>query len=259
MGFLPKIVSLQKYLTKTEMTIEEQILEFSKGRSSFTVSQLQSELGDTLDLARPRLNWYLSKLADERKLIRIARGIYQIAEEKRFFAPTASEGTAALFHQFHERFPEVGACVYEGPWFFQFMHHVAINQVTYIEVEKDVAETVFHQLQDQGKVVYLRPNKDLIYNYIDLKNPVIFIKNLISESPLQRSSDVQIPTLEKLLVDMYCDEDFYYLQGGEYYHIMHYARSRYAINLSRLRRYARRRNAETKIMPVYQRSQYDID
>lgn len=241
------------------MTVKEQILEFSKGRSSFTVSQLLSELGDTLGLARPRINWYLSKLAEERKLIRIARGLYQPAAEKRIFTPAPSEDVATLFHQFQERFPEINVCVYEGPWFFQFLHHIASNQVSYIEVEKDVAETVFHQLQDQGKAVYLRPDKELIYKYIDLKKPVIFVKNLISESPLQRSSGVQIPTLEKLLVDMYCDEDFYYLQGGEYYRIMHYARSKYAINVSRLQRYARRRNAETKIMPIYLRCQNDID
>jgi hypothetical protein len=139
------------------------------------------------------------------------------------------------------------------------MHHVASNQITYIEVEKDIAETVFHQLQDQGKTVYLRPDKDLIYNYIDLKTPVIFVKNLTSESPLQRISDVQISTLEKLLVAMYCDSDFYYLQGSEYYHIMHYARSRYAINLSRLKRYARRRNADNKIIPIFENCLYDID
>ena len=241
------------------MTIEEQIIAYAKGQDSFTVSQLQNELGDTLNLDRPRLNWYLSRLADEKKLIRIARGTYQTAEGKRIFAPVPSEEATMLFNQFHEQFPEIGKCVYEGPWFFQFMHHVASNQITYIEVEKDIAETVFHQLQDQGETVYLRPDKDLIYNYIDLKTPAIFVKNLTSESPLQRISDVQIPTLEKLLVDMYCDSDFYYLQGSEYYHIMHYARSRYAINLSRLQRYARRRNADNKIIPIFEHCLYDID
>ncbi len=241
------------------MTIEEQILAYAKGRDLCTVSQIQSELGGNLSLDRPRLNWYLSKLTDENKLIRTARGIYRMAEGKRIFAPVPGEKAITIFKQFKEQFPEISMCVYEGPWFFQFMHHVATNRITYIEVEKDVAETVFHQLHDQGKAVYLRPDKELIYNYIDLKDPAIFVKNLTSESPLQRISDVQIPTLEKLLVDMFCDSDFYYLQGGEYFHIMHYARSRYAINLSRLRRYARRRNAESKIIPIFENSLYDID
>lgn len=241
------------------MTIEEQILAYAKGQASFTVSQLQSELEDKLNLDRPRLNWYLAKLADDKKLFRIARGTYQIAKGKRIFAPVPREETIELFNQFREQFPEIGSCVYEGPWFFQFMHHVATNQITYIEVEKDVAESIFHQLQDQGKVVYLRPDKDLIYNYVNFKTPAIFVKNLTSESPLQRISEVLIPTLEKLLVDMYCDSDFYYLQGGEYYHIMHYARSHYAINLSRLQRYARRRNVENIIIPLFKNSLNDID
>ena len=212
-----------------------------------------------LNLDRPRFNWYLSKLTDEKKLIRIARGIYQTAEGKRIFEPVPSEEAVALFNQFHDQFPEIGMCVYDGPCFFQFLHHVATNQITYLEVEKDIAETVFHHLQDQGKSVYLRPGRALIYNYIDLKTPAIFVKNLTSESPLQLISGVQIPTLEKLLVDMFCDPDFYYLQGGEFYHIMHYARSSYAINISRLQRYARRRNAENKIIPILENSLYDID
>lgn len=46
-----------------------------------------------------------------------------------------------------------------------------------------------------------------------------FCENLVSEAPLQKVSDVPMPTLEKLLVDILRDVDFFYLQGSESEHI----------------------------------------
>lgn len=241
------------------MTIERQILDKASALDSFTAGQLQSRLARSLYLERPRLNWYLAKLVREGKLSRVARGIYTHADTRRQFLPQVGEKAATLYHQFHETFPEIGLCVYEGDWLFQFMHHLASNKILYIEVEKDLAETVFHRLQDAGETVYLRPDREMIYKYINLGQEAVFVKNLTSESPLQTSSGIAVPALEKLLVDLFCDPDFYYLQGAEYHHIMHQARSHYVINLSRMLRYARRRSAAEEIQRIFDSSLYDID
>ena len=241
------------------MTIEKQILSNVLSLRTFTTAELQNNLGKELYLDRPRLNWYLSKLADKGKIARVARGTYTAVDTKNRFAPEISQKAINLYNQINKKFPEIKLCVYEGPWLFQFMHHLASNQVIYIEVEKDVAESVFHSLQDEGKNAYLRPNKELIYNYVKLDKGAVFVKKLTSESPLQQISGIKVPTLEKLLVDMYCDSDFFYLQGGEYNRIMHNARSRYTINLSMLLRYARRRNVSENIKNIYNNSIYDLN
>ena len=241
------------------MTIEEHILEAVSSKDSFTVSDIQDRVGGQLNLDRTRLNWYLSRMADAGRLVRVGRGIYTVSDKRKVFEPEIGEEAQTLYAQFHETFPEVGICVYEGPWLFQFMHHLPSNQILYIEVEKDIAESVFHRLQDEGKTVYLRPDADLIYRYVNMDRDAVFVKSLTTESPLQTISGIKVPTLEKLLVDMYCDPDFYYLQGSEYHHIMHNARSRYAINRSRLLRYARRRNVADKIQNIFDNSEYDID
>lgn len=241
------------------MTIESQILDAAASLSTFTVAELKESLGDALILPRARLNWYLSKLSDEGKIVRIARGQYAARDSKKIFTPKPSQDSISLYNQFHADFPEINICVYEGPWIFQFMHHLASNQVIYIEVEKDIAETVFHTLQDLGKTVFLRPDKDLIYKYVNMDQGAIFVKNLTSESPLQEVSGIKIPTLEKLLVDMFVDPDFFYLQGNEYNRIMHNARTHYVINQSRLLRYARRRNVSERIKNIFESSLYDID
>lgn len=241
------------------MTIERQILDAAASLSTFTVVELKKNLGDTRSLARERLNWYLSKLTDEGMIVRIGRGQYAAKDSKKLFTPQPSEESITLYNQVQGEFPEIDICVYEGPWIFQFMHHLASNQVTYIEVEKDIAETVFHTLKDQGEAVFLRPDKDLIYKYVNMDQGVIFVKNLTSESPLQSVAGIKVPTLEKLLVDMYVDPDFFYLQGSEYNRIMHNARTHYVINQSRLLRYARRRNVSERINNIFESSLYDID
>ena len=245
--------------TESEMTIEKRILENVKNLETFNVGIIEGLLAGDASLDRTRLNWYLAKLAGGGSIVRIGRGMYRMSGPNRVFLPGVSDETILLFNRVQEWFPDINICVYEGPWISRFMHHLASNQITYVEVEKDVVETVFHRLRDSGQLTYLRPDKQMIYNYIDMDRPAVFVKNLITESPLQTMSDIRIPTLEKLLVDMYCDPDFYYLQESEYFHIMHNARIHFAINVSRLLRYARRRGASDEIKKIFENSQNDID
>jgi hypothetical protein len=79
-------------------------------------------------------------------------------------------------------------------------------------------------------------------DYIDLGKPVVIVKPMVTESPLTQIGNILVPTLEKLLVDLSIDKDFYFLQGAEETYIMENAKSLYNINESRLRRYAKRRN-----------------
>ena len=88
----------------------------------------------------------------------------------------------------------------------------------------------------------------MIYHYIDLSENVVFIKPLPSESPLQTVQGLTVPTLEKLLVDINVDEDFYYLQGSETFYILRNAAEKNVINRSRLLRYARRRYVADKLI-----------
>lgn len=57
-----------------------------------------------------------------------------------------------------------------------------------------------------------------------------------------------IPTLEKILVDLYCDDKVYFaFQGHQLSNIYRVAAARYALNFSRLFAYAKRRSREDEI------------
>ena len=59
-----------------------------------------------------------------------------------------------------------------------------------------------------------------------------------------------MPTLEKLLVDILRDVDFFYLQGNESHRIIENAFTSYTVNQSRLFRYAGRRKVKEELSSI---------
>ena len=90
--------------------------------------------------------------------------------------------------------------------------------------------------------MFLRPDKKVFYDYVDISQPGLIIKPLVTGSPLQESAGVTVPMLEKLLVDIRCDADFDYMGGGEAFRMLENAVSLYMVNRTKLLRYAGRRH-----------------
>lgn len=78
----------------------------------------------------------------------------------------------------------------------------------------------------------------------------IFVKNLVSEAPLQEVSGIPMPTLEKLLVDILRDSDLFYLQGRESERIIENAFKMYSVKHSLLFRYSNRRKIKDELLSI---------
>ena len=157
------------------------------------------------------------------------------------------EPLTKLARQIFDQYPGVRACFYQGTILSPLLHHLSYNALTYIEVQRELTEILFHRLQDAGEKVYLKPSREVMQNYIDISQSGIIIKPLISGSPVTIESGIPMPTLEKIIVDTLCDEDFSYLQGGEWEYIVDNSFSMFDINSSRLFRYAGRRGKMQEI------------
>ena len=84
-------------------------------------------------------------------------------------------------------------------------------------------------------------------DYIRLDKRSFIVKPLVSEAPIQEVNGVNVPTIEKLLVDIQCDRDFFYLQGQETLYMLQNAFTNYNVNVGMLLRYASRRNIKPQI------------
>lgn len=240
------------------VTCEQLILDFAAAGHVFSSSDVVDSFGRE-EISRATVNTILARLCNAGKIQRISRGKYAALNVSKTFLPKLSGEAFITFKSVRKQFPYASACVYEGQWLSQFMHHVASNNAIYIEVERDAAESVFEWLRAESKNAYYRPDGNFIYRYINLGDGPIIVKALTSQSPLAETNGIPVPTLEKLLVDMYCDKDFSYLQGAEYYHIMNAAQNKYEINRPSLLRYASRRNVKEKMIKILEESKNDID
>ena len=152
-----------------------------------------------------------------------------------------------MYKKLKAEYPLLDFCVYNGEILSDFQHHLSYNNNIYIETERDVTETIFHFVQDIHERSFLSPKEDMMSDYIQLDKRSYIVKPLVSESPIQEVDGINVPTIEKLLVDIQCDKDFFYLQGQEILYMMQNAFANYNINIGMLLRYASRRNIKPQI------------
>ena len=111
-----------------------------------------------------------------------------------------------------------------------------------VEVDKEAMESVFFFLKDNKYSVFLEPDPEIIYHYIPDEKETLIVKSLITEAPTQEISKITTITIEKMLVDLFCDPvTFNAQQGSEKNRIFEEAFEKYTINENTMLRYANRR------------------
>jgi len=110
------------------------------------------------------------------------------------------------------------------------LHQPGQNQII-LETEKDTMESVFNYLNDRhsGKV-FLQPDRETFARYILTRTESIIVSNLITQPPHQKVNDIPAPKMEKILVDIFADDDvFYVFQGQELVYIFDAIFERYGL------------------------------
>lgn len=222
-------------------TYRELILQYSSRNKSFGLTDLWGWLSSKGMTVRNTMNCMLSKMVEEGDIVRIARGRYAAWEDKNTFGVELTKSEVRMAKMLMARFPFAPVCVYNGSVFSPLQHHLSDNRMTYIETDRSAVEAFFDCIREKTERVWLMPDADMLHKYVDLSKGGIIVKPLVTEAPLQETDGVKTPTLEKLLVDIRKDADFSYLQGTEADRMWEYANTLFNINLTRLKRYAKRR------------------
>lgn len=150
----------------------------------------------------------------------------------------------------HANFPFITYCLWQQQWINEFSQHIAKTGVVLVEVERDSAESIYHFLKDSFASVFYKPGKEMLQDYILGLESALLVKPLVSEAPIQEIRGVPTVTIEKLLIDVYSDEEFVYMQGQETIHVFENAFSSYSINQSKLLRYANRKKKKLKVEEI---------
>lgn len=220
---------------------KRQILDFARENQRVNVSFL------ALSGMKPvTARQYLSSLAKDKELVRVAQGEYALPD-KQSFSYTPSEEAKKIYDGLKSELPFTDFCIYDGSILSPIQHHLSINNAIYVETNRDAVESVFARLKEQYKDVYRQPDSTFMYEYVDLRNQCVIVKTLVTEAPLMTVDGVRVPTLEKMLVDTQKDADFDYIRGAESQYMYQMAFDLYTINTQRLMRYARRRGISKEI------------
>lgn len=229
-------------------TIENTIESYFKSNTQLSREELGSLINrDFPELSEGTITVYLSKLKKAGKINNPARGIYSITD-KQIFNPEINQNLKKLYNKIHKELPYIEICVWNTKWLSDLMRHQPFKNYTIIEVDKDASEQVFNTVNEFIKNVYINPDKEIFERYISSNTEeVIIIKNLVTESPTVKSNKIEIPSLEKLLVDIIIDKELFAAQQGELDFIYKSAFNKYAVNTAKMKRYAIRRNKENEL------------
>lgn len=141
-----------------------------------------------------------------------------------------------------KQFPYLQICIWNTSVLNELMLHQPGRFYTLIEVDKETTQSVFHFLKETKKNIFLEPDAKILSLYASAEKETIIINSLVSEAPVQIIQGVVTATIEKLLVDIFCDDVLFAAQqGSEMETIFKEAFEKYTINENKMLRYADRR------------------
>ena len=183
------------------------------------------------------INWRIHDLVLSDVIQRVGRGTYRLGKSNPFQMDLSPQ-IKKIASNLKKEFPYTDFCVWELAVVNFFSHNLINFNLFFIDVEREAVDAVYYKLKETRKnVVNIRKTYDDIS---DLAGNIC-IRPLVSHAPLQKQVKIQVATLEKILVDLATDKEFFPFQGNEIFTIYESAFEKYTINESSMLRYAARK------------------
>ena len=187
------------------------------------------------------VNWRIHYMIQKGVLHRVGRGKFSLGAGK-IYVPDIPRKVKSLFGKIVGAFPYSSVCIWHTSVFNEFMLHQSGKFQCMVEVEKDSAEAVFYFMKERKFSVFLNPDRETMDKYLPENKDAHIVKPLISEAPTQKTGEICTVTIEKMLVDVFCDEILFATQqGAEMRTVFNEALNKYTVNRSKMLRYADRR------------------
>lgn len=223
------------------------IPDYFKSKSTLSKVELANAISEDFpDWSDATINVRISELKKEGIIQNPSRGYYTI-KRKASYIPEISAKLRKLYNTLNRSLPYAEFCVWNTKWLNEFMRHQPFYFYQIVEIEKEVMESAFHALSETYTDIYLTPDTQAFERYISKAENPLIIKQMVSESPTSNSEKVEVPKIEKLLVDMLIDTDLFGAQQNEIDFIYKSTLDKYSLNLGMMKRYAQRRNREKEL------------
>lgn len=187
------------------------------------------------------------ELANRNIIERIGKGKFRLGSGN-IFTPELTTKHFKVNAAIKNKFPFTQYCIWDASFIKEFSQHISKTNFMLVDVERDSEESVYQLLREQFKEVFLMPGKEMLGDFFsDLKRPII-VRTLVSEAPYKIFRNVPVASLEKIIVDIFSDEEFVYLQSNELVLMLKAAFERYTISESKMVRYADRKRKKKMLL-----------
>jgi hypothetical protein len=193
-------------------------------------------------IAKSTVNWRIYTLVKTDIIKRIGRGKYKWGNGNAF-KPLIMQKALKINSFMKTNFPYLNSVIWHISEINSLSQHLINKDTYYVEIERDAIDAVFERLREQYKYVVRRKTNEDVY----FGESIIVVRSLVTGSPTQSVDNVLTITIEKLLVDLFADKEFEFLQGYELTQIFNNAFSKYTINIDKLLRYASRKAKREQI------------
>ena len=198
------------------------------------------------NIPQTTVNWRVHNLVQSGFIQRVGRGIYRLGKSNPFQADLSSK-IKKIARSIKKEFPYTNFCVWELAVVNFFSHNLINFNLFFIDVEREALDAVYYKLKEKQKnVVNIRKTYEDIS---DLAGSVC-IRPLVSHAPIDIQKQIPVASLEKILVDLATDKEFFPFQGNEIFTIYENAFEKYTLNESSMLRYATRKEKRDKIIGI---------
>lgn len=201
------------------------------------------------ELKNSTFAWRIHSLKEKNLLKPVRNGVYTLSPKPQFH-PQVEPKLRAIAIKLTKQFPTARFCIWSTKWLNDWMIHQPGRFLLLVEVESAATESVFYFLKDEHyKNVFLNPDGSQLERYIYEETESIIVKPLVTKAPLEKEKKIATPSLEKILVDLFIDQKLFSpFQGSELIHIYNTLYNKFALNITRMTAYAKRRTKEEELL-----------
>jgi len=210
----------------------ELVKEFAHNHRYFSFEEVVKATGASNQLAKN----YLQELKQSGIIFSAGRGVYSsVAKE---FRPIEKSRVVEIRQLLKKQFPYLNFLVWNTLYFQPYYHHQQTHNITFVEVESDAIRSVADRISHDYRFVIVEKSSRVTPKNFDITHNPIVVKRLIKGSPREK----HIPTLEKILVDLFVIKNKYAtMQDSDYWELWRSIDKLFRVNIGVLISYARAR------------------
>ncbi len=193
----------------------------------------------------------ISRLMREDRIRKDGRLLFPGCGFKPVFHIVPEESLRKLFTGLKTALPFAKVSIWHTDAILPLMHDIPNISITIVGAERLAASPVADALENLTPSLVLQDSEKNTLTRLAPGRELIVVTPQVSQAPVEVSYGVTVPTLEKILVDILCDNALHALTGSQAYAIYAAAFDRYAVNVKTLHRYAGRRNRTEEVNKIF--------